>query len=69
MPSAHTVHVNVAVTTGEEDAKGFYHHARTLVPDLRHDGSIVIANKLKEWGCEAWHSGYQRGIKSPRSRS
>jgi hypothetical protein len=66
LPSAHTVHVNVAVTTGEEDLKGFYHHARTLVPDLRYDSSIVIASKLKdEWGCGPWKSGYQRGITFP----
>ena len=54
------------MTTGEEDARGFYHHARTLVPDLRYNSSIVIANKLKEvWGCVPWKSGYQRAIPFP----
>jgi hypothetical protein len=65
LPSAHTIHPNVAVTTGEEEHRGFYYAARTLVPDLRYDSSIVIANRLKEWGCEPWKSGYQRGIRFP----
>ena len=66
LPSVHAIYPNIAVTTGEEERKGFYHQARELVPDLKHDGSIVIINKLKEeWGCEPWKSGNQRGIKFP----
>jgi hypothetical protein len=53
------------VTTGEDERTGFYYSVRILVPDLKYDSSIVIANRLKEWGCEPWKSGNQRGIRFP----
>jgi Family of unknown function (DUF5906) len=66
VPNVHTLHANVAVTTGEERGEGFYCSARSLVPDLKHNSSIVIANTLKkEWGCHPWKSGNQRGIQFP----
>jgi hypothetical protein len=52
LPSAHTIHPNIAVTTGEDERTGFYY-------------SVRIANRLKEWGCEPWKSGNQRGIRFP----
>jgi hypothetical protein len=55
---------DMAITSGEEKGEGFYALARSLVPDLKHDSSIVTGNKLKEeWGCTAWKSGYQRGLR------
>ena len=54
------------MTSGEEDGNGFYAKARTLAPDLKYDSSIVISAALKRnWGCEPWKSGYERGIKFP----
>ena len=66
LPAAHAIHPDVAVTTGEEKGDGFYCAARALVPDLKYESSIVISNKLKEeWGCSAWKSGNQRGLRFP----
>jgi hypothetical protein len=68
LPSADSTYANVAITTGEDRGEGFYHGVRAMVPELKHESSIVIAKALagKEgWGCEAWHSGYRRGIKFP----
>ena len=66
LPAAHAQHPNVAVTSGEENGNGFYPKARSLAPDLKYDSSIVISAALKkEWGCESWKSGYERGIKFP----
>lgn len=61
-----TTHPDVAVTTGEERGVGFYHDAKTLVPELKRLGSIVTATTLnKQWGCETWRSANQRGLKFP----
>jgi Family of unknown function (DUF5906) len=66
LPNVHTLHPDVAVTTGEERGEGFYHSARSLVPDLKHYSSIVISNALKkDWDCHPWKSGNQRGIRFP----
>jgi hypothetical protein len=65
LPAVHSSSPNVAVTTGEAKNEGFYFQARALVPDLKFLSSIVIALKLKEWGCEPWHVGNQRGIEFP----
>jgi Mesyanzhinovviridae DNA primase len=66
LPATDPVHANVAITTGEEKGEGFYCGARSMVPELRHDGSIVVAKTLKEgWGCKSWKSGYRRGIEFP----
>jgi hypothetical protein len=66
LPAAHAQHPNVAVTSGEESGNGFYPKARSLAPDLKYDSSIVISAALKkDWGCESWKSGYERGIKFP----
>jgi hypothetical protein len=58
---------DIAITTGEEKGEGFYCAARSLVPDLKYESSIVLANKLKaEWGCAAWKSGeFRHGIRTP----
>jgi Family of unknown function (DUF5906) len=59
-------HRNIAVTTGEDDGRGFYVHARNLVLDLKHMSSITIATTLvDDWGCGRWKSGVQRGIRFP----
>jgi hypothetical protein len=64
--SAHPLHGNVAVTSGEGKGEGFYAEAKSLVPDLKHMSSIRIAAKLnEEWGCKPWKSGRQRGIEFP----
>jgi hypothetical protein len=65
LPAVHFAYPNIAVTSGEEDGNGFYPKARSLVPDLKYDSSIVIATALKRWGCEPRHSGPLRGIKFP----
>ena len=65
-PAAHATHPNVAITSGEENGNGFYPKAKSLVPDLKYDSSIVISTALKkDWGCEPWKSGYERGVKFP----
>lgn len=66
LPSADTTRPHIAITSGEEKGEGFYCGARNMVPDLRHESSIVVAKTLTDyWGCGNWHSGYQRGIKFP----
>jgi hypothetical protein len=66
LPAAHPQHPNVAVTSGEENGNGFYPKVRSLAPDLKYDSSIVIGAALKkDWECEPWKSGYERGIKFP----
>jgi hypothetical protein len=68
LPSAHWVYPDIAVTSGEDQSRGFYCQARTLVPDLKYVGSsVVISNKLKDdWQCTPWHSGNVRGLKFPK---
>jgi Mesyanzhinovviridae DNA primase len=64
LPAARPGFPDMAITSGEEKREGFYALARSLVPDLKHDSSIVTGNKLKEeWGCVAWKSGYHRGLR------
>jgi hypothetical protein len=64
LPSVHHRCRDVALTTGAERGEGFYCAARSLVPDLKYDSQIVINSRLKEdWGCTAWKSGCQRGLK------
>jgi hypothetical protein len=66
LPSADQIYANVAITTGEDEGKGFYCGARSMVPELRHDSSIVVAKALKDdWACKTWKSGYRRGIEFP----
>ena len=66
LPAADIAHPAVAITTGEEKGEGFYHDARQMVPELRHDGSIVVKKTLKDaWKCEDWKSGYRRGLRFP----
>ena len=66
IPAADTAYANTAITTGEDEGKGFYPSARILVPDLKHVSSIVIAAALKEqWQCKMWKSGYRRGLAFP----
>jgi len=68
LPNAHSAdRADTAVTSGEEDNKGFYVSAKRLVPDLkRYTDSIQISKGLtKQWECQRWHSGSQRGIVFP----
>src|SRR5262249_26557911 len=69
VPAIDSIGPNVAITTGEDKGEGFYHAAKTLVPDLKHLASIGIAKALrKDWGCNEWHRGYRRGIEFPPLR-
>src|SRR5262245_27194273 len=66
LPSADPTYPNVAITTGEDKGEGFYCGARSMVPELRHESSIVVAKALKDdWDCKTWKSGYRRGIEFP----
>jgi hypothetical protein len=66
VPCSHLLYHDVAVTTGEGAGKGFYAHAKNLVPDLRFVSSTIIATTLVEqWGCERWKSGNDRGLRFP----
>ena len=59
------IYPDIAITTGEEKNEGFYFHAKVIAPELKYKGSVVIARQLKDWGCEPWKSGYQRGLRFP----
>ena len=64
--SADATHPNVAITSGEERGDGFYARARSLVPDLKHQSSIIMRGTLKdEWECKPWKSSTLRGITFP----
>jgi hypothetical protein len=66
LPFGHRTHSNVAVTSGEDQGRGFYVAARRISPDLRRTGSVAIARTLKkDWECNPWHSGGERGIEFP----
>jgi hypothetical protein len=66
LPSTCRSHPNVAVTSAEEEGKGFYCAARARVPDLKFTHQRVITETLKkDWGCKPWKSGNQRGIEFP----
>jgi hypothetical protein len=66
LPNADPAHPNVAITSGESEGRGFYRAARTLAPDLKHRGSIVIARELtKVWRCAPWKDRSRRGIEFP----
>ena len=66
LPAGDVTHPNVAITTGEDKGEGLYCGARSMVPELKHDSSIVVAKTLKdEWACKSWKSGYRRGIEFP----
>jgi hypothetical protein len=55
---------NVTITTGEAKGTGFYVRAKSMVPELRHESSIVVVESLqREWGCERWKSGNRNGLK------
>jgi hypothetical protein len=64
LPCAHELCSDIAITTGEGEGKGFYAHAKTLVPDLKFTSSQVVAtNLVNDWGCVRWKSGTIRGIR------
>jgi phage/plasmid primase-like uncharacterized protein len=66
VPCSHLLYRDIAVTTGEGAGKGFYAHAKNLVPELRFVSSTIIATTLVEqWGCERWKSGNDRGVRFP----
>jgi hypothetical protein len=57
---------NVALTSGEGEGKGFYAHAKSVVPDLKFMSSITIATTLVDkWKCTRWKSGNIRGVAFP----
>lgn len=46
---------DVAITTGEEDGRGFDYFIRTKSDaDLRRMGPMKVKHALKEWGCNHW---------------
>ena len=66
IPCAHEAYLNTAMTTGEGEGKGFYAHAKNIVPDLKFTSSSSIATTLvDDWGCMRWKSGTSRGIRFP----
>jgi hypothetical protein len=68
LPCADASDPSITITTGEDKGEGFYPAARKFAPDLKHLSSQIIAVSLrKDWGCNRWKSGYQRGIKFPTS--
>jgi hypothetical protein len=67
LPSADASHANVAITTGEDRGEGFYCGARSMVPELRYESSIVVAKTLKnDWDCTTWKSVTVAASNSPR---
>jgi hypothetical protein len=67
LPCSQRNRANVTVTTGEEERRGFYHYARSTIPDLKWKSGQVIGNLLKAepWNCKPWKIGYERGIEFP----
>jgi hypothetical protein len=66
LPCAYYKEPGVAVTTGEEEGRGFYAAARQIAPDLRHKGCITMARELRvEWKCERWKSNGRCGWRFP----
>lgn len=58
---------NIALTTGEEDGRGFYHYVKATVPDLKLKTGLFIGNALraKPWNCKPWRSKSARGLEFP----
>ena len=50
LPAVHQMYLNVAVTAGEDDGKGFYPAARRLVPDLKHLSSRHLQRAEESMG-------------------
>lgn len=66
LPCAKMAMPNVAVTDGEANREGFWHYAKTTVPDLRHRTSHSLMPTLRdEWGCERYKSGNVHGVRFP----
>jgi hypothetical protein len=66
LPCAASDRPDVAVTNGEAKREGFWHHAKTTVPDLRYRNSHSLIPELRDdWGCEAYKSGNIRGVQFP----
>jgi Family of unknown function (DUF5906) len=66
LPCAHPEKANVAITSGEEEGKGFYAASKKLVRDLSYSSAAVIAKTLKDnWDCGPWKDTYRRGLKFP----
>ncbi len=65
LPCAKMTMPDVAVTDGEANREGFWHYAKTTVPDLRHRTSRSLMPELREWGCEPYKSGNVRGVRFP----
>jgi hypothetical protein len=65
LPCAKMTMPDVAITNGEAEREGFWHYAKTTVPDLRHRTSRSLMPELREWGCEPYKSGSVRGVRFP----
>jgi hypothetical protein len=65
LPCSTCARPHVAVTTGEEDGRGFWAHVRRVFPDLRHKHSKTLASALRQYGCKPFKSGTVRGLEFP----
>lgn len=65
LPCAKYKMPDVAITDGEANREGFWHYAKTTVPDLRHRTSRSLMPELREWGCESYKSCNVRGVRFP----
>jgi hypothetical protein len=64
---AHDLHPDIAISSERSDnRKGFFKSAMSIVPDLKHQGWIVVQRTLKEeWGCVPWKDTHLRGLRFP----
>jgi hypothetical protein len=58
-------HSDVAITTGEEEGRGFGKYVKATVPDLKYKHCRAIMGELREWGCRPYKSGFHRGVRFP----
>ena len=66
LPYAKHDEPNVAVTDGEQEGKGFWHYAKTTIPDLRyHTGRRLMPVLRDVWGCKHYKRNGVRGAEFP----
>jgi Family of unknown function (DUF5906) len=69
LPCADGVYPDVAITSGEENGRGFDHYIRTrMTHELRHLTPLQVKNELKKWSCKPFResNGARRtGVRFP----
>jgi hypothetical protein len=66
LPNAHEKYSSIAMTSGEEQGRGFWASARKLVPELKHRSSASLMDTLKkDWACDGYKSNSRRGVRFP----